>query len=56
MRVHFQLFRLVELLLACGLVAVLISLFQGFCKEERGDDKLHDLEDRVARLEKPGGK
>jgi hypothetical protein len=56
MRVHFELLRLVELLLVFGLVAVLISLFESFYKEGHGRRELDDLEDRVSKLEKPGGK
>ncbi|MGA2175372.1 MAG: hypothetical protein ABSH38_10360 [Verrucomicrobiota bacterium] len=56
MRLHFELLRLLELLLVFGLIAVLISLFESFCKEGRGRKQLDDLEDRVSRLEKPGGK
>ncbi len=53
---HFELLRLIELLVGFGLIAVLISLFESFYKEGKGRRELDDLEDRVSRLEKPGGK
>jgi hypothetical protein len=56
MRGHFGLFRLVELLLVCGVIAVCVSFFESACKKGSGRRKLADLEDRLSNLEKPGGK
>ena len=56
MRGHFGLFRLFELCLVLGLIAVCVSFFESATKKGSSRKKLADLEDRVSNLEKPDKK
>jgi hypothetical protein len=56
MRGHFGLFRLFELCLVLGLIAVCVSFFESASKKGGSRKKLDDLEDRVSDLEKSGKK
>jgi hypothetical protein len=55
MRLHFGLFRFVELLLVLGLIAVCISFFETACKRGAAR-KRDDVDDRFPNPEKPLGK
>jgi hypothetical protein len=55
MRIHFGLFKLFELLLVFGLIAVCVSLFETACKKGTGR-KVADPEERGSSAEPPGGK
>jgi hypothetical protein len=53
---HFELVRFIGLFLVVGFVAVLFGLFQSFSKDGPRRTKLDDLDERVSKLENPGGK